>query len=834
MRIGREQAVGLILALLLGAGPAAREAAASDAQPGIADATTQSGSAVASSAIDRMITENLRLLTGNNEPYAREVGARELLKLPAPAAWDRLAAVLRNSSDPVAQIAVCQAIAGSPERRSTLLEPLFELLRAESNVLRRAAAHALARFKSPAVIDRLALLARQPVVSAPKTRSAAVRLGAIDALGAMGDEKAAIAALMTLLDDASPEIVAAALDRIDDSSDADLLDVESAHRWWSENKDLDERAWLHRRNEQLRTRIERMSVASAQLTARLNSTLRASYYATAEADRDKLLLDLLNDPQTEVRGLGIELIDARIGDRRQVPPEIAARVETLVSDSSPMIRREAASVMGDLRDKSRVSGLLSALNRETDDHVRAAMIAALGRIGGAAATSAVISAINDPSLEVASEAALAAGALAEPGIGSLDVVGAASDALIHRYGMLGGPPGPSSRSATDATTPAALPRDLSSTREALLTAMARIASPRFRPILVEALRSAVTPGVRRAAIRGLAATDDGSTAALIRPWLDDPDASVRASAAESMGKLTSSATDADLSALSGRLDAAREPEEVVRSKAWDSLRGLLKVRPIERQFDWAERFNKPSDKTALERHIELLGEIERRLASEPARGPLTTASSTTDRSERVSESVARWEILERLGEANLGLGNRGVAATYFEQAALADAASQRQQGDNGARVSRTNGTTTSAPARPIDTAALARARRNMLAAVDALLAAHRYDAVVALIERNRTNPGGREADSLLDFAAVGERLDREMAGVVHRKDATAAPDLSRAVDQLLVADTPFGAAERRALVNGRRALEGLILPPAAQSGPAEPTTSAPTALRADH
>lgn len=787
---------------------------------------TQPVGAVAPAVVDRLIAENLRLLTGNNEPYAREVGARDLLKLPSPAAWDRLAAVLRNPTDPVAQVAACQAIAGSPERRTVLIEPLFELLRAESNVLRRAAAHALARFKSPGVIERLALLARQPVASAPTARSATVRLGAIDALGAMGDEKAAIAALMTLLDDPSPEIVAAALDRIDDSSDADLMDVQSAQHWWAENKDLDERAWLHRRNEQLRTRIERMSVATAQLTTRLNSTLRASYYATPEADRDKMLLDLLNDPQMEVRGLGIDLIDARIGDRRQVPPEIATRVETLVSDSSPSVRRGAASVLGDLRDKSRVSGLLAALNRETDDHVRAAMVAALGRIGGSAATTAVIAAINDPSLEVSSEAALAAGALAEPGIGSLDVVGAACDALIHRYSTLGKPGEMTPRGAANEATPGALPRDLSATREAFLSAMARIASPRFRPLLIEALKSARTAGVRRAAIRGLAATDDGATAAIIRPLLDDPDASVRASAAESMGKLTSSATEADLSALSGRLDATREPEEAVRSKAWESLRGLLKVRPIERQFEWAERYNRPSDKAVMERYVELLSEIERRLASEPARGPLTTARSTPDGQERLGGPVARFEILERLGEANLALGNRGVAASYFEQAALAGAAAQRQQVEGGTRGNRTNGTT-SAPNRSIDAAALTRARRNMLAAVDALLAAHRYDAAVTLIERNRSNSIARDADSLLDYPAIGDRLDREIATVVHKKDSTAAPDLARAVDQLLLAETPFGDGERRALVDGRRKLEALIAPPAAQSGPARTTSSAP-------
>lgn len=817
-----------MLPLLLAAGSAAGHAAQVDAGSNGAAAATQPAGAVAPSAIERRIDENLRLLTGNNEPYAREIGARELLKLPAPAAWDRLAAVLRNSADSTAQVAACQAIAGLPETRTVLIEPLFELLGAESNTLRRAAAHALARFKSPAVIERLARLARQPTTSAPSSRSDVARLGAIDALGAMGDEKAAIAALMTLLDDASPEIVSATLDRIDDSADADLRDTESAQRWWAENKDLDEREWLHRRNEQLRTRIERMTTAQAQLTARLSATLRNSYYSAAASDRDKILLELLNDPQTEVRTLGIELIDARIGDRKPVTPEIAARVETLIADSSPTVRREAASVLGDLRDKSRVSALLAALNRETDDHVRAGMIAALGRIGGAAATASVIAALNDPSLEVASEAALAVGALAEPGIGSLDVVAAAADGLLNRYEKLDRRAPFTTSASSRKSPPPAVQRDIASTREAFLSAMARIASPRFRPTLVEALKSATTPGVRRAAIRGVAALDDGSSATLIRPLLEDPDASVRASAAEAMGRLTSSATDADLGALAARLDATREPEDAVRARSWESLRALLKARPIEQQYEWAQRFDSPSDTRSLERYAELLGEIERRLAAEPTRAPLTTARSTSAR----AEPIARWEILDRLGEANLALGRRGVAASYFEQSALAIAAAQRQQADANGRGAHP-ADPTSGQERQIEPEMLARARQEMLRAVDALLGAHRYDAVLTLVDRNRTGPAAREGDCLLDFSAIAARLEHEISGVVQKKDATDAPDLARAIDQLLLAVAPFSPSERRSLTEARRSLNALMVPPATQSGAERSPASAPAADRED-
>src|SRR5262249_7002893 len=199
-----------------------------------------------------------------------------------------------------------------------------------------------------------------------------------------------------LLDDRNPEIVAAALDKIDDSSDVDLLDPAAARAWWEENRYLDQVAWLRRRNEQLRTRVDRAAAGSAALISRLLAALRNVYYAAADPDKDKLLIDFLNDPLAEVRGLGIELIDARITDRKPVSPELTTRVEMLIADVNAPIRRGAVAVLGDLRDKGRVAGLLAALRREPSSPVRAAIISALGRIGGSAATAAVQAALAHP------------------------------------------------------------------------------------------------------------------------------------------------------------------------------------------------------------------------------------------------------------------------------------------------------------------------------------------------------------------------------------------------------------------------------------------------------
>ncbi len=709
---------GVAFALLLAD---AHRLRAQQTQPTTTAPTTSPAPALSGAVLERRIAENLRLLTGNNENYAREVGARELLRMPAPAAWDRLAAVLRNSTDPPAQIAVCQAIADSPYRRSVLVEPLFDLIGAEPPALRQVAAAALGRYKNPAVAERLAALARRVESPLP------ARLGAIAALGAMGDDKPAIAALMGLLDDPNPEIVDLVLDKIGDSSDSDLGDVEMARRWWDENKDLDTSAWLTRRNEQLRSRIARIDANAKMLTTRLLAALRSGYYAASELDKPKLLIDLLADPLPEARGLGIELVDALISDRRTVPPEIASRVEALIHDSSAAVRRSAATVLGDLRDKSRAPALLAGLAKEIDSTVRAAQVAALGRIGGSAATQAVINALDDPAPAVAAEAAIALGTLAEQGGLSPEVRGTLIEALLNRYQRIG--------SGAD------------SVREAFLVAMTRIGDPRFAPLFREALTTRRATGVRRAAIRGLAVTDPDHAAEHVRPMLEDPDATIRAAAAEGLGRCARG--DTDLNALLGRLEPNREPDEPARQRAWESVQRILAARTPEEHLAAAERFNRPGANGSLERYVDLMIQLDRRLATQPSAG------------------AARSDVLERLATAQVTLGRATAAAASLEQAA--------------------------ALAVPSD---LQRARANLSRALDIVVEGGRYESLPGLIERAHTLGG---AAGLLDLEAVGGLLQRALVQRAALPDQARATELAAAVRRLLDSGVAFPPSIRDAL-----------------------------------
>ncbi len=702
-------------------------------------------------AVEGRIAEFALLLTGNNEPHARLVGARELLTMESRSAWERLAGVLR-SPESAAKLAVCQAVAATNLSRPLLLEPLIEQTGADSVALREAAAAALSRYRSPALIDRLARMAAD--VRSPLAQ----RQTCIMALGGLGDDKRAIAALIELLGDRNPEIVATALDKIDDSSDVDLPDAGSARRWWEENAALEPSAWLLRRNEQLRSRLRRTEAENGQLASRLLASLRSAYQAAPETERERLLLDLMNDPLAGVRGLGVGLVNAMITDRRPVPPGVARRVLSMTLDASPDVRRTAAAVLGDLRDRSTTPALTAALSQEVDGRVRAALVSAFGRIGGGEALSVVRARLDDASPLVVAEAAQALGSLADPNVLPREVVEEIADDLLRRYERV--------EAGQDVLL------------EAVLSAMARMSGlatqarpwhARFRSAFQEQVSADRPPGVRRAAIRGLSAcqvtdpaADAGETAALLRRLSEDPSAMVRLAVVEALGRCGRS--PADLNALAARLDPVRESEEPVRQKAWDSTLRVARNLPIDEQFALAAEYFRREDKTSLERHVELLTQLERRLAERPAPPP----------------GALREGLPAALARAHALLGRHETAAAYYEQSSRALAAAERE----------------------------AEATSALTDAAEELLAARNYEAVFGLLERARTESNGRTIR--VDYGAVAERLEAVLTALTGQQDVHAAAELAELIGSRLGDDAALSADQRIGLEKARqRALEAL-------------------------
>jgi HEAT repeat protein len=700
---------------------------------------TAPASVPTASTVDRRITENLQLLTGQNEPKARLLGARGLLLLSESAAWERLAGVLANPDDPLAQMAVCQAVADASEQRPILIGPLLELLASESSELRLASVMALARYRDHGVIDRLSRLAED------NSKTLRQRRAAIETLAAMSDDRKAIEQLIALLDSDDAELASAAMNAIADGSGVELAGAEEARRWWAEVRDLDQSEWLRLRNEQWRQRMRRLEGHAEMLTRRLLAGLRANYHAASESDKPRLLLEHLRDPLPEVRSFGIELVNAIITDRKPVPDEVSAQLATMISDASPVVRRRVVTVLGDLRDRSIAPRLIDAIGREPDGGVRGAIVSALGRIGGEEAAVAVRAALDDPVPAVVSEAALALASVVEPGDLAPDGVADFNEALRSRYERI---------EPLDAVM-----------REAFLTSMARIADPSFRPLFLEAIDTRSHVRVRRAALRGLAATDDGTSAPMIRPFLDDPSPGIRLAAAEALGRC--GRTDDDLNTLVQRLDPALETDDPVRLRAWDGVQRILRGRSVEEQLSWAERFNRSDNTVAMERYAALLGQIERRLAERNPPPPL------------------RYDVLDRLGDANVVLGRHASAAAFFEQSFLGRLAA----GHEGAESA-------------------------MLNTLEALLVARRFDAVAALLSRAGANGAVGSGSATLDLDKIAARLDATLNDRLVRDEIDAATALADQIERWLESNPLLGEERRAALqtrldevrkaANGRR------------------------------
>lgn len=87
----------------------------------------------------------------------------------------------------------------------------------------------------------------------------------------------------------------------------------------------------------------------------------------------------------------------------------ASAVVKRISDESPRVRKRAAEVLGTIKAKDAVAGLIALTSpaNESDPAVRAAAVSSLGKIGDPAAKDAVAAAASDPHQFVRDAAAIA-------------------------------------------------------------------------------------------------------------------------------------------------------------------------------------------------------------------------------------------------------------------------------------------------------------------------------------------------------------------------------------------------------------------------------------------
>ncbi len=250
---------------------------------------------------------------------------------------------------------------------------------------------------------------------------------------------------------------------------------------------------------------------AAQETARLPPALARPLVQKAMADEDPevriaaaavavklklegagdLVASWLTEPDSRVRLAACEVIrvsptdrsigalgrvlsdpskDVRLAAARAMGRATSASASSLLlghlDDASPEVRVEVAAALGRLGDARAVLPLVGKV-QDTDHAVRRAVARALGELGDVRATSALVVSLNDAAVEVRVEAAHALGR-----IGGDDATLALAPLVqIAGDGARGAPSAESAHAV----------------REAALTALGRIATPRAVELLIAAL-----------------------------------------------------------------------------------------------------------------------------------------------------------------------------------------------------------------------------------------------------------------------------------------------------------------------------------------------------------
>lgn len=585
--------------------------------------TTSAGSDQRAAAAQEL-DQNLTLIKGNNAPEARKLGALKLLEANDEDATRKLADVLRSKSpDLAAQIGVCSAIADFEHPPPTLMFPLLELLGDARPGLADVLVPALHRFERTQLVDRLRPIAMD------RSESRARRLAAIAALGTTGDEKAAVATLVDLLDDASRSVRVAALSALGVATGIAHEDAVAAKKWWTAHAALSQADWLRSVNEARSGQIRSLAAEKTELTRRLIAAYRETYLHTPEAARSKFLQSLLADALPAVRSLGLDLINDLITDRKEINQELRPLIVGTLIDPDPKVRMMAARMVSDLRMTGALAKLTDAAARETSDDVRAAQVAALGRLDDVKAIPTLIEQLSDESSLVVGEAALALGSLARRGHASAEETESVGNILRNRFEKT--------------------PADDAEQREKLLLAMTSLDAPNLRPLFEREMGPDHRPSIRRAAIAGLASTGDPAVADRVRPLLSSSEPEIRLAVVDALGKC--GRTLEDLNELARHLGTEGEPDANIRQRAWDSYLLVLQRLPARERFATAERFDLADDKAAQRRRLDILKALRADAA--------VYDSLSADR---------KVELLEQTAAAQLNLADFVAAAASLEQA----------------------------------------------------------------------------------------------------------------------------------------------------------------------
>jgi HEAT repeat protein len=555
----------------------------------------------------------------------RSEAARLLLAKPYPQARQILRQLLDDSSNPVVQIAIADAIARDGGEQA-YIKPLLKMLTGDEPAVRTPAARALVTYQNAGVTDKLVAIAQN------RGTDRAVRLVTIEALQRVV-AKRCIGALVNLLGDPDPAIRTAAAQSLSRLTNIHSFGTSRRlwKQWWRKNRDKDRVQWLQGMTDGLTRSKMRLERENTHLRERLVKAMEELYNASAKTQRPQIVLAFLRDPQADVRLLGTTLTDKMVAANEKLSPQLRQRVRVMLVDEDSRIRQAAAMLEASLADEKSANLLLNRLRVERQPTVRVGLLAALGHLKRPEALPAVLAEVGSSSDPAATAAAEALGRIASDKPLDASQTAAAAKVLIDRY-----------RQATTTNNDEKL-------REALLTAMGLVADASAAESLTGALKDQAGI-IRLAGVTGLTRLGASEAAGSIQPLVADEDRGVRKAALAGLVKLGGKEY---LQAVLERTDSKIEPDPDVRSEALAGVLSLCKSADAKTLEEILRTLKKQADAAVL--RIELR--------------QLHVASL------KVGKSDGLFEALRALGAELLDAGRPSEAVVAYKEAyelALAD------------------------------------------------------------------------------------------------------------------------------------------------------------------
>jgi len=335
--------------------------------------------ATAEAKLDKQLRINRdALLKGSSEQIRIDAAAVMLLS-EDPQARKILLAVLKQSENNAARMAVCKALSqtrGMKEpvkQKDNFIQPLLEVLTTEDSAVAKLAAEATLIFEYEQISKPLEKL----ITDASLPTKA--RLNAIDALKLQPDMRA-IFKLMELLDDPEKQVVGASEKALQSLGIPVSKDPETRKQIIDELKrkgrDAFLRDWLIRQEAQM-SKLR----AEANLWKGLYLAALGRIYDGISTDvaKGQFLAEHLSSPEETVKLWALKKVEQwRIGTKAKLPVKVGPILISLISDQNRTVRLKTANLLSLMGQLNSAEKLLEQLKVEQDDEVRMELFVALG------------------------------------------------------------------------------------------------------------------------------------------------------------------------------------------------------------------------------------------------------------------------------------------------------------------------------------------------------------------------------------------------------------------------------------------------------------------------